>query len=79
MIETLKEGLAEIPLTPSKTAKELDGKVISLVNAINEAIEVLIHKARLCPRSVPGFNDGCKNVQIRTKEIKKGMGKGRNR
>ena len=71
MLKTLKDGLANISLASSKTTDELDEKVISLVNAIDKAIDVSTPRARLCPRSVPGFDEECKGAQMRARRLKK--------
>ena len=71
LIETLQKSLALIPSTPSNTAKELDKKTISLIEAIDTAMEASIPKARLCPKSVPGFDENCKDAQMRAKRLKK--------
>lgn len=71
LIETLQKSLAKISLTSSKTAKELDEKVISLVEAIDIAMDAYIPKARLCPRSVPAFDKDCKDAQMRARRPKK--------
>lgn len=71
LMETLQKSLAKISLTSSKTAKELDEKVISLVEAIEIAMDAFIPKARLCPRSVPGFDKDCKDAQMRARRLKK--------
>lgn len=55
----------------SKTAKELDKKVISLVKAIDIAIDASILKAKLYTRSILGFDKDCKNAYIRAKKLKK--------
>ncbi len=70
MIKTLKDDLANISLASSKTTDELDEKVISLVNAIDKAIDASTPKARLRPRSVPGFDKKCKGAQMRARRLK---------
>ena len=71
MIKTLQGGLANISLSSSKIPGELDKKVISLVNAIDKAIDVSTPRARLCLRSVPGFDKECKNAQMKARRLKK--------
>lgn len=71
LIKTLQHNLANIPHLPSRTAKELDEKVLSLVKAIDTAIDISIPKARLCPKSIPGFDEECKDHQMRARRLKK--------
>lgn len=71
MLKTLQGGLANISLTLSKTFDKLDEKVISLLNVINKAIDASTPQARLCPRSVLGFDKKCKDTQIKAKRLKK--------
>ncbi len=71
LIKTLQENLANIPLLPSRTTKELDEKALFLVKAIDTAIDISISKARLCPKSIPGFDEECKDTQMRAKRLKK--------
>ena len=69
MFKTHKDGLANISLTTLKTTNELEEKVISLVNAINKAIDVSTPRARFCPTSVLGFIKKCKDAQIRARKL----------
>lgn len=62
MIKTLRDALANISLSSSKTLDELDKKVISLVNAIAKAIDVFTPRARLCSRWIPRFDKKCKDA-----------------
>lgn len=71
LIKTLQENLASILPLSSKTAKELDEKVISLVEAINITINTFIPKAKLCARSILGFGEDCKDAQMGTRRLKK--------
>lgn len=71
ILKTLKDGLANILLTSSKTTDELDKKIISLVNAINKAIDVSTPRVRLYSKSVPRFDEECKGAQIRVRRLKK--------
>ena len=71
MIKTLQDGLANILLFLSKRPNKLDEKVIFLVNAIDKAIDASTPRARLCLRSVPGFDKKCKDAQMKAKRLKK--------
>ncbi len=71
MIKTLKDGLANILLVLLKTTDKLDEKVISLVNAIDKAIDVSTPKASLYPRLVSGFDEECKDAQMKARKLKK--------
>lgn len=71
LIKTLWESLASISLLLSKMAKKLDEKVISLVEAINITIDTSISEAKFCTRFISGFDENCKNAQIRAKRLKK--------
>ena len=50
---------------------ELDIKVHSLIKAIDIAMTLAISKARLSPKSVPGFNQECKKIQMKVKKLNK--------
>ena len=67
LIEELTKDLSCTSITPN----ELDIKVYFLINAIDIAIILAISKARLCPKSVPGFDEECKKIQIKAKRLKK--------
>lgn len=71
LIKILQENLANISLLSSKIAKELDVKEISLVKAIDIAIDTSISKAKLCIRSILGFDKDCKDAHMRIKKLKK--------
>ena len=71
LIKTLQENLASISPLSSKTAKELDEKVISLVEAIDTAMDASIPRSKLCARSIPGFDEDCKDAQMRARRLKK--------
>ena len=70
LIKTLQENLASISLLSSKTAKELDKKVISLVKAIDIAMDTSISKSKLYVRSISRFDEDCKDAQMRAKKLK---------
>lgn len=69
--KTLIEELAKDPLCISTTPNELDTKVCSLINAIDTAMALAIPKVRLSPRSVPGFDKECKEIQMKARRLKK--------
>ena len=71
LIKTLQENLASILPLLSKTAKELDKKVISLVEAIDIVIDASIPRSKLGARSIPGFDEDCNNAQMRARKLKK--------
>ena len=71
LIKTLQQNLASISRLPSKTPEELDEKVISLVKAIDIAMDASIPKAKFCPKSIPGFDENCKDAQMRARRLKK--------
>ena len=64
LIKTLQQNLVSISRLPSKTPKELDEKVIFLVKAIDIAMDASIPRAKLCPKSIPGFDENCKVAHL---------------
>ncbi len=70
LIKTLQQNLVNIPHLPSWIAKELDEKVLSLVKAIDTAMDISIPKTRLCSKSIPGFDEQCKDAQMRARRLK---------
>lgn len=71
LIKISPENLASISLLLLKMAKKLDVKEISSVKAIDIAIDASIFKAKLCTRSIPGFDKDFKDAQMRIKKLKK--------
>ncbi len=71
LIKTLQQNLVNIPHLPSRTAKEFDEKVLSLVKAIDIAMDISIPKARLFPKSIPRFDEECKDAQMKARKLKK--------
>ncbi len=71
LTKTLTEELAKDLPSTSMTPDELDIKVHSLISAINTAMNLAIFKARLSPKSVLGFDGGCKEIKIKAKRLKK--------
>ena len=69
--KVLKEELAKDLLYTSTTPNELDIKVHSLINAINIAMTFAIPKVRLSPKSIPGFDEECKMIQIKANKLKR--------
>ena len=74
-IPALKKALTEelakdLPRT-STTPNELDIKVHFLINAINIAMTLAIPKARLSSKSVPGFDEECREIQMKARRLKK--------
>ena len=62
LIKTLQQNLASISCLLSKTPEELDEKVISLVKAIDIAIDAFIPKAKFCPKTIFGFDENYKDA-----------------
>lgn len=52
-------------------AKKLDEKVISLVEAIDTAMDASILRSKLGTRSILAFDEGYKNTQIKARKLKK--------
>lgn len=71
LIKILQENLTSILLSLLKTVKELDEKIISLVEAIDITIDASISRSKLCARSILGFDKDCKDAQMRAKKLKK--------
>ena len=69
--KTLTEELAKDLPSSSTTPNELDIKVHFLINAIDMAMTLVIPKARLSPKSVPGFDEECKKMQMKARRLKK--------
>ena len=69
--KTLAKELAKDPSCTSTTPNELDSKVHSLINIIDIAMTLAIPKARLFPKSVPGFDEECKEIQMKARRFKK--------
>lgn len=71
MIKTLKKNLAYISYTFATTAQELDEKVSLLIKTIEIAIDASIPLSRLCSKSVPRFDESCKDAQMKARRPKK--------
>ena len=69
--KTLTEELANDPSYTSIMPNKLDFKFHSLINVINIAMTLAIPKARLSPKSVPGFDEECKEMQMKARRLKK--------
>lgn len=67
----LKEELAKNPPSPCTTPEQLDTQVNSLISAINTAMDFAIPKANVSPKSVLGFDEKCKEVQMKARRLKK--------
>ena len=70
-MKTLTEDLAKDPPCKSTTPDEIDIKVHSLISNIKTVMTLAILKARLSPKSVPGFDEGCKEIQMEGRSLKK--------
>ncbi len=71
LTKTLTKRLAKDPLCLSIMPDELDIKVHSLISDIDTPITLAVSKATLSPKSVPGFDEGCKERQMKARIIKK--------
>ena len=71
LTKTLTERLAKNLLCTSTTLDELEIKICSLISDIDIAMTVAILKAKLSPKSVPGFYEECKEIQMKAKRLKK--------
>ncbi len=69
--KALLEELVKDPPRHSQTTNELDAQVYSLIGAIETTIAEAIPKVRLLPKSVPGFDEECKEMQMKTGKLKK--------
>ncbi len=69
--KTLLEELVNDPPCHFQTANELDAQMYSLIGKIETAIALAIPKARLLPKSVPGFDEECKETQMKARRLKK--------
>ncbi len=68
--KALLEKLVKDPPRHSQTAKKLNAQVYSLICAIEIVIALAILKARLLPKSVPGFDKKCKKTQMKARRLK---------
>lgn len=66
----LKEELAKNPPSLCTTAEQLDAQIDSLISAINTAMNLAIPKAKVSPKSIPEFDEKCKEVQIKARRLK---------
>ena len=71
LIKTLTEERAKDPSCISTTPDKLDVKVHSLISVIDIAKTLAIPKVRLSPKSVPGFHQECKQIQIIARRLKR--------
>ena len=69
--KSLLEELVKDPPCHTQTANKLDAQVYSLIGAIETAIALPIPKARLSPKSVLGFDEKCKETQMKARRLKK--------
>ena len=67
----LKEELAKNPPSPCTTPEQLDTQINSLISTINTAMDLAIPRANVSLKSVPGFDEKCKKVQMKAKRLKK--------
>ena len=64
--ELVKDSLRHFP-----TTNEQDAQMYSLISAIGTAIALAIPKARLLTKSVSGFDEKCKETQMKATRLKK--------
>ncbi len=69
--KTPLEKLVKDPPRHSQTANELDSQGHSLISAINTAIALPIPKTRPSPKSIRGFDEECKETQMKARRLKK--------
>ena len=67
----LKEELVKNSPSPCTTPQQLDTQINSFISAINTAIDFAIPKANISSKSVLGFDEKCKKVQIKARRLKK--------
>lgn len=67
----LKEELAKNPLSPCTMPEQLDTYVNSLISTINIAMNFAIPRANISLKSVPRFDEKCKEVQMKARRLKK--------
>lgn len=60
-----------MPQSPILFEAELDSQLELLIKIINRAINESTPKQRLCARSLPGFDEECKELQMRARRLKK--------
>lgn len=70
-LNELRDSIQTVP----EFTQELDHQVGILVTAVGKAIEVLTPILRLFPRSIPGFDEECKEAQMRARSLKKSVKK----
>ena len=68
--KTLSEKLAKDSPSSSRTSNRLNIKVHFRINAIDMAMTLAILKARLSPKSIPGFDEECKKMQMKARRLK---------
>ncbi len=75
VVQNLKRALLEELVKDSprytQTANELNTQVYSLIVAFETEIAMAILKARLSPKSVTGFDEKCKETQMKARRLKK--------
>ncbi len=71
LTKTLTENLAKDLLCTSTTLDELEIKICSLIGDIDTAMTLAILKARLSSKSVSGFYEECKKIQMKARRLKK--------
>ncbi len=60
-----------LPQTPISSESELDSQVVLLIKIIDGAMKKTTPKQQLYSRSLPGFDEECKELQMRARQLKK--------
>ncbi len=71
LTKMLTEELAKDSSFTSTTLDSLDIQVHFLISVVDTAITFAILKASLFPKSVERFDEGCKEIQMKTRRLKK--------
>lgn len=71
LVDTLKGKLTGRVQTSPKSTQELDQQVDVLVVTFTKAIDASTPMLQVSPRSIPGFDKKCKEVQMKACPLKK--------
>lgn len=71
LCKILSQDLCILPWLPILSETELDSQVELLIKIIVRAMNKSTPKQRLCARSMPGFDEECKELQMRAHRLKK--------
>ena len=67
----MEEELKHLRVHWPETTEDLEQQVEGLITAIHRSIEVSTPMLRICKRSVPGFDEECKEAQMRARRLRK--------